>query len=313
MKKTTIVMAFALAAPLLFAQESAKPAQDAPKPAPAAAAQGDPVIMRMGATEIRASEFEQALEALPAEYRGYADGPGKRQFAEDYLRLRVLAATAEKEGLASDPKVKAQLKLLRENTLANAQLEKMRGSIKIEEAESKKVYEERKGQMERAKARHILIAFEGSPAAPPTGALKEEDAKKKADEIRAKIAGGADFAELAKSESNDPGSGARGGDLGQFARGQMVPEFDAAVFAAKPGELTPVVRTQFGYHVIQVQEKGVTPFEEVREQIETEMRQQKLEALVQAAQSTAKAALVDEYFGAPETPAQPAAAPAPGN
>jgi peptidyl-prolyl cis-trans isomerase C len=307
-----IVMAFALAAPLL-AQEAAKPAQDAPKAAPAAATQADPVIMKMGATEIRASEFEQALEALPPEYRGYANGPGKRQFAEDYLRLRVLAATAEKDGLANEPKVKAQLKLLRENTLANAQLEKMRNSIKIEEAESKKIYEERKGQMEQAKARHILIAFEGSPAAPPTGALKEEDAKKKAEEIRAKIAGGADFAELAKTESNDPGSGARGGDLGQFARGQMVPEFDQAVFAAKPGDLTPVVRTQFGYHIIQVQEKGVKPFEEVREQIETELRQQKLEALVQGAQSTAKATLVDEYFGAPEAPAKPAVAPAPGN
>ncbi|HEY0787368.1 MAG TPA: peptidylprolyl isomerase [Thermoanaerobaculia bacterium] len=311
MKKTMIVMAFALAAPLL-AQEATRPAQEATKAAPAAATQADPVIMKMGEIEIHASEFEQALEALPAEYRGDANGPGKRQFAEDYLRLRVLAATAEKEGLANDPKVKAQLKLLRENTLANAQLEKMRGSIKIEEAESKKIYEERKGQMEQAKARHILIAFEGSPAAPPTGALKEEDAKKKAEEIRAKIAGGADFAELAKTESNDPGSGARGGDLGQFSRGQMVPEFDQAVFAAKAGELTPVVRTQFGYHVIQVQEKGVKPFEEVREQIETELRQQKLEALVEGAQSTAKATLVDEYFGAPEPPVKPAAAPAPG-
>ncbi len=303
MKKTMIVMAFALAAPLLVAQEAAPPA----------AKQADPVIMKMGATEIHASEFEQALEALPAEYRTYASGPGKRQFAEDYLRLRVLAAAAEKEGLDAQPKVKAQLKLLRENTLANAQLEKMRDSIKVEEADSKKVYEERKTQMERAKARHILIAFEGSPAAPAEGALTDEAAKTKAEEIRAKIAGGADFAELAKAESHDTGSGARGGDLGQFGRGQMVPEFDQAVFAAKPGELTPVVRTQFGYHVIQVQEKDAVPFEDVRETLEGELRQQKLEALVQAAQSTAKASLVDEYFGAPEAPKQPAPAPAPGN
>ncbi len=303
MRKMIIVTAFALAAPLLFAQEAAKPAT---------AKEADPVIMKMGATEIHASEFEQALEALPAEYRSYANGPGKRQFAEDYLRLRVLAAVAEKDGLTSQPKVQAQLKLLRENTLANAQLEKMRNSIQISEADAKKVYEERKGQMERAKARHILIAFEGSPAAPAEGALPEAAAKAKADEIRAKIAGGAEFAELAKVESHDTVSGASGGDLGQFSRGQMVPEFDEAVFAAKAGELTPVVRTQFGFHVIQVLEKDSVPFEEVREGIEKELRQQKLEALVQAAQSTAKAGLVDEFFAAPEAPAQPAAAqPAP--
>ncbi|HEU5162217.1 MAG TPA: hypothetical protein VFV54_03635, partial [Thermoanaerobaculia bacterium] len=140
MKKTIIATVFALAAPLLFAQEAAKPA---------AAAGADPVIMRVGAIEVRQSEFDQALEALPAEYRSYASGPGKRQFAEDYLRLRVLAAAGEKEGLASEPKVKAQLKLLRENTLANAQLEKMRASIKISDAEAKAKYDERKAQLER--------------------------------------------------------------------------------------------------------------------------------------------------------------------
>jgi peptidyl-prolyl cis-trans isomerase C len=300
-KKTIIVTVFALAAPLLFAQQA--------PPVPA----GDPVIMKVGETEIRASEFEQALEALPAEYKSYAAGPGKRQFAEDYLRLRVLAAAGEKEGLASDPKVKAQLKLLRENTLANAQLEKMRDSIRLSEADAKKAYEERKGQLERAKARHILVAFEGSPAAPAEGALSDAAARAKADEIRARIAGGADFAEVAKVESHDTGSGARGGDLGEFARGQMVPEFDQAVFEAKAGELTPVVRTQFGYHVIQVQGKGAVPFEEVREQIEGELRQQQLDALVQAAQTTAKASLVDEFFAAPAAPAQPEPTPAPGN
>ena len=301
MKKTIIATVFAMAAPLLFAQEAAK----------TVAAGADPVIMKVGATEIRQSEFDQALEALPAEYRTYASGPGKRQFAEDYLRLRVLAAAGEKDGLASEPKVKAQLKLLRENTLANAQLEKMRESIKISDAEAKAKYDERKAQLERAKARHILIAFQGSPAAPAEVALTEEAAKAKAEEIRTKIANGADFVALAKAESHDTVSGANGGDLGEFSRGQMVPEFDQAVFTAKAGDLSPVVRTQFGYHVIQVQEKGLVPFEEVREQIENELRQEKLEALVTAVQSTVKASLVEEYFAPPQPPVPPA--PAPGS
>jgi peptidyl-prolyl cis-trans isomerase C len=301
--KKSIIVLCALAAQALLAQEATKPA----------AAAADPVIMNIGEIAVHASEFEQALEALPAEYQAYAAGPGKRQFAEDYLRLRVLAAAGERDGLASDPKVKAQLKLLRENTIANAQIEKMRDSIKLSEDETKKAYEAKKGELERATARHILIAFEGSPAAPAEGALSDAAAKAKAEEIRAKIAGGADFAELAKAESHDTVSGAQGGSLGEFAPGQMVPEFDQAVFSAKPGELTPVVRTQFGYHVIQVQEKATVPFEEVRGQIETELRQEKLQALVQAAQSSAKASLVEEYFAPPAAPQAPAPAPAPGS
>ena len=118
----------------------------------------------------------------------------------------------------------------------------MRESIKISDAEAKAKYDERKAQLERAKARHILIAFQGSPAAPAEGALTDDAAKAKAEEIRTKIANGADFVALAKAESHDTVSGANGGDLGELSRGQMVPEFDQAVFTAKAGELTPVVR-----------------------------------------------------------------------
>ncbi|MGH9457469.1 MAG: peptidylprolyl isomerase [Thermoanaerobaculia bacterium] len=297
MKKTILAVAFALTGTILVAQQSTTPA------APA----GDPVIMKSGSVEVRQSEFEQALNALPAEYQSFAAGPGKRRFAEDYLRLRLLAAEAEENGLANDPKVKSQLELLRANTLANAQIEKMRASISISDADLRKAYEESKAEFERAKARHILIAFEGSPAAPPEGALSEEAALAKAEEIRSKIEAGADFAELAKAESHDTQSGANGGDLGEFTRGQMVPEFDAAVFSAKPGDLAPVVRTQFGYHVIQVQEKGTVPFEEVKDQLDGQLRQQQLEVLVEAIQGS-DTTFSDDYFGAPVA----AAAPTPG-
>lgn len=299
MKKTIIALAFALGGSALIAQQAGKPAATA-----------DPVIIKAGATEIRQSEFEHAVTALPAEYQSYATGPGKRQFAEDYLRLRMLSDIAEKAGLENDPKVQNQLKLLRQNTLANAQLEKMRATVEVSEGDLKKLYDDRKSSLERAKARHILIAFEGSPAAPEAGAPTEEAAKKKADELHAKIAAGADFAELAKTESHDAGSGAMGGDLGEFARGQMVPEFEKAVFETKVGELAPVTRTQFGFHIIQVQDRKAVAFDAVKPQLENQLRQEKLEALIEAMQTGAAASFDETYFGAP-LPAAPAL-PAPG-
>jgi len=82
--------------------------------------------------------------------------------------------------------------------------------------------------------------------------------------LRKKIQAGADFAELARQESDDAGSGANGGDLGSFRRGQMVPTFEQAAFAMQPGDLSEPVKTPFGYHVIKVEAKESKSFDEVR-------------------------------------------------
>lgn len=280
-------------------------------PAPAAAT-GDPVVIKYGTNEIRKSEFEAAIETLPAEYQAYVAGAGKRAFAEDYLRMKMLAAEAEKNGLDKDAEVMAQLQLMRANALANAQLGKLEAGINVSDAEVQAAYESRKGQLEQAKARHILIAFKGSPAAQPgKPELTDEEAKAKADSLRTKIVAGIDFAEVAKQESDDLGSGARGGDLGSFARGAMVPEFDKVVFEGKLGEVAPVVRTQFGYHIIQVQERGATPLAEVRESIDKELRDKKLQDLLEGMKVTSKATFDEAYFGAPA--AAPAAPPPASN
>ena len=95
-----------------------------------------------------------------------AAGPGfSTKFAEDYLRMKMLAAAGTKAGLDKSPDVLAQLNLMRENLVANAQLQKIEEGIKVSDDDLKKKYEESKGQYEQVKARHILIAFKGSPAA----------------------------------------------------------------------------------------------------------------------------------------------------
>lgn len=132
---------------------------------------------------------------------------------------------------------------------------------------------------EQARARHILVQF---------GETDDEDAKKakraKAEGLLAQLKGGAVFEDLARANSDCP-SAAEGGDLGFFERGQMVPEFDAVVFALKPGETSGIVATEYGYHIVRLEEKkpaGMVPESEAAPQIAEYLRAQKTEAAVEA-------------------------------
>jgi peptidyl-prolyl cis-trans isomerase C len=304
-KIISILIALTLVASIGMAQQ--KPA---PAPAPAAAT-SDPVVIAAGDLSIKQSEFEAALKSLPAEYQQYASGSGKKQFAEDYLRMKMLAAEGTKAGLDKDPGVLSQLALMKENLVAQAQLTKIEKGITVTDEELKKKYDADKTQYEQVKARHILIAFKGSPAAQEgKPELTEEQAKAKAEELHKQIVGGASFDELAKKESDDVGSGARGGDLGSFGRGQMVPEFEKAAFEAKKGEVTPVIRTQFGYHIIKVDDHEMTPFEQVKATLEKNERQARMQARMEEMKTNAKVTFNDTYFALapPPTPIAPPAA-----
>ena len=103
---------------------------------------------------------------------------------------------------------------------------------------------------EKVTASHILVAYKGARGAAPSVTRSKEHAKRRAEAVLTKAKAGADFAALAKQYSDDPGSGPRGGDLGSFPKRAMVPPFADAAFALKPGELSGIVETDFGFHVI---------------------------------------------------------------
>jgi parvulin-like peptidyl-prolyl isomerase len=298
-KKTTIIsIALAFVAALAMAQSNPPAPAPAPKASATVAVQsGDPVIISTGDITIKKSEFEAALKTLPEQYQQYAQGPGKKQFADDYLRMKMLAVQGMKKGLDKDPAVVSQLALMRENLVANAQLKEIEKSIKITDEDLKKIYAANSKDYEQVKARHILIAFKGSAAAPKDKPeLTEEQAKAKAEDLRKAIVAGADFAEVAKKESDDTGSGSRGGDLGTFGHGQMVPEFEQAAFSAKPGDVTPVVRTQFGYHIIKVESRDYTAFEGVKATIEKNEHQKRMQEMLDAMKDSAKPTFNPTYF-----------------
>jgi peptidyl-prolyl cis-trans isomerase C len=154
-------------------------------------------------------------------------------------------------------------------------------TIKVTETDAQKFYDENKSKFlapEQVKASHILIRA-------PADAKPEDRSKAaaKARDLRAKAAKGEEFAKLARENSEDPGSASQGGDLGFFAKHQMVPSFGQAAFALKPGQVSEVVETPFGYHVIKVAEHKAStqqPFAEVKAQLVTFLERRALDSAV---------------------------------
>jgi len=154
-------------------------------------------------------------------------------------------------------------------------------SIKVTEAEQRQFYSDNQDRMllpEGVRVRHILVIVT------PKDSPQERAAKRqKAQDLRAKVAAGADFATVAKESSEDPGTAPKGGEVGWIQRGQTVPLFEQAAFALEPGKLSEIVETRFGYHVIQVEEKRAETklgFDEVKERIDGVLKQHKLEEAV---------------------------------
>ncbi len=156
-------------------------------------------------------------------------------------------------------------------------------SIKVSDQELHQFYDANQDKMiepEKVHARHILIKVDAK-ATPEEKAAK----RKQIEQIRARIAGGEDFATVAKEVSDDKGSATRGGDLGWFYRGQMVPAFEKAAFTLPPNKLSDIIETQFGYHLIEVVEKQPETkltFDKVHDRIEGMLKQRKLQAAIKA-------------------------------
>jgi len=141
---------------------------------------------------------------------------------------------------------------------------------------------------ERVHVRHILLMTQGKPAA------DEPKIKAKAEDLLKQLRAGADFAEMAKKNSEDTGSATKGGDLEWVTRGQMVPEFEKATFSLKPGAISDLVKTQYGYHILQVlahEDARLKPFAEVKDDLAKQWKQQRASDRMQQISDKAQAAL----------------------
>jgi peptidyl-prolyl cis-trans isomerase C len=227
------------------------------------------VLNRLVEEELLRQEYKkQAIEVADAELAAEFD-KYKARFKSDEQFQNYLT-----HGKTTVDEIKTRL---RDSLSLNKLLTKM-GKLAVSDEEAQKAYEtgiKMYTEPEQVKARHVLIKVgENAPAA------DVEAAKKKVAEVFAKLAKGEDFEALAKQYSEDAMSKEKGGDLGFFRKGIMVPKFEAAAFALKPGETTKeAVRSPFGFHVIQALEhkaERVKPFEEVKDQIVESLKNRNL-------------------------------------
>ena len=263
------------------AQSSEAQAQDAAQSltsvgarAAKGAAHESAVLARGSAISISSIDIlSDSRDRIPLEARDQvlSRAASVSQMTGNLYARRAMAAEAEAAGLANTPEMQAALRIARDRILSDAWLARIDAQHQITDAAAEKlarnVYRAEPNRFmakEQVRVRHILVA----------GATPESRAQ--AEKLLEELKAGADFAKVAEASSADKSSAARGGDLGFFQTGRMVPAFEQAAFALeKPGQLSGVVETQFGYHVMKLEERkpaGVRPFEEVREDLIKEIR-----------------------------------------
>ncbi|HEY1337468.1 MAG TPA: peptidylprolyl isomerase [Bryobacteraceae bacterium] len=266
----------------------------------------DKVVLTVGDLKITSAQFDEIIDSLvPENFRQAAHGPGRKQMADNLVRMIVLSQEAQKRKLDQTPAYKTQLQFQTMNLLANLAIQQINKTTTVSDADLHKYYDEHQADYEQAHARHILIRTQGSPLPVKPGQkdLTEAEALAKAQEIRKKIAAGVDFAAVATQESDDTQSGPNGGELGTFHHGQMVPTFEQAAFALKPGELSEPVKTQFGYHLIKLESKETKSFDEVRPEISKKLQPAETQKAVEALRNSTPVVFDPDYFPTTATPA----------
>jgi peptidyl-prolyl cis-trans isomerase C len=264
------------------------------------------VIIAVGDTKITAAQFDRLIESLQPQYRNLARGTGRKQFADNVVKMLVLAQEAQRRKLTETDDYKARAMFQNANIMAAMLVEQLGKDVQVPESDVRQYYADHKAEFEQVHARHILIRFQGSQVAVRPGAkdLTDAEALAKAQEVRKKIQDGLDFAELAKLESDDTGSGANGGELGSFRHGQMVPSFEEAAFALKVGEVSEPVKSQFGYHIIQVISHDSKSFDDVKADLEAKIKpaqaQKNVDKTIEELQKSHPPVLDPEFFGPPD-------------
>src|SRR5581483_7068505 len=216
----------------------------------------DKVLAKVNGAEIKQSDLTMAEEELAPSLAQMDPATKDENVLSFLIDMKIVAKAAEDEKIADTDEFKKRLTFTRNRLLMDSLLA-AKGKAATTDGEMKKVYEEASKQIsgeQEVHARHILVET-------------EDDAKA----VKAELDKGADFAELAKKKSKDPGA-SDSGDLGFFTKEQMVPEFSAVAFALEPGKISDPVKSQFGWHIIKVEEKRnrkPPDFDQVKAQIET--------------------------------------------
>jgi peptidyl-prolyl cis-trans isomerase C len=274
------------------------PAQSAQPPADKPAPAKDPVVAVVNGQQIHLSDVEIAQQSLPQQYRNMPLAAVFPALLDRMVDSKLVEQDGRTNKVTDDPAFKKRLAFVEDQVVQDFWLQKQIAE-KVTPEKMKQAYEEKVKNMpaeDEVHARHILVATEPEAKA-----------------IIADLKKGAAFDKLAKEKSTDKASGAEGGDLGWFKKTDMVKEFADAAFALKKGELSQTpVKTQFGYHVIKVEDRRKAPppsFEELSGQIHQDLARETVTAMLNKLRADAKVEKFNIDGSAP-APAAPAAKPA---
>src|ERR1019366_8017722 len=263
----------------------------------------DRVVIQVGDVKLTSAQVGQILDAYPENQRVFANGPGRAQFIDQVVRILLLSEEGRRRKLTETEACKNQMVYSAAGILASNTDQAIKRKISGDEALLKAYYEAHKSEYEQIHARHILIRMQGSLVnlAPGQKELTDAEALAKALEIRQKILQGADFADLARTDSDDMGSSSKGGDLGFLKRGQTVPSFEDAAFALPTGQLSQPVKTPYGFHLIKVEERKPTrTFEELRPEIERTLGNEASRKFVEDLKAKTKVAIDPDFSETPK-------------
>jgi len=218
------------------------------------------IIAKVNGKEITQADMELLVRTLgPQRAAQFESEEGQKQLVDELINQELFYFDAVDTKLEETEGFKAEMEVAKANILKQLNIKNTLDTVTVSEEDAKTFYDENKEKFVRpmtVTASHILV-----------------DTEEKADEIYASIETGKDFAEAAQEFSSCP-SKDRGGDLGPFGQGQMVPEFEQAAFAMEVGKVSAPVKTQFGFHIIKLTDKteeGTSPYEEVKAQIEQQL------------------------------------------
>jgi peptidyl-prolyl cis-trans isomerase C len=251
----------------------------------------DPAVASVNGVQIRQSDLALAEDDLGESIHQMDPATKREQLIAYMTDVVLLSKEAEKRNLQSDPDLKRREAFMHNKMMMGLLLQNhVKGQTS--DAELRKVYDDAMKSMaseEEVRARHILVET-------------EDEAKA----ILEQVKGGADFADLAKQKSKDPSAQEGGGDLGYFTKGQMVPEFSEVAFKMYPGQVSNPVKSQFGWHIIKVEDKRTRqppPFELVKDQIYQYVARRAQAEFVAQLRETAKIERLDKGAGASGMPA----------
>jgi parvulin-like peptidyl-prolyl isomerase len=254
-------------------------------------AREDPILGKAGDYVVRKSDIDRMLSYYAEETRNQLrENPAEMEtLVKRLLQIKIVAEVARKEKFDQRPQIKKQLDHVADDFLSREYLAKVvMQEATVSDADLKEYYTQNKqrlGVPEQVRARHIL--FRVDPAAAES---EKNAARARAEAALKRLQAGEDFAGLAAAQSDDESTRAKGGDLGYFAPGRMVPDFEDVAFYTDPGKISDIVETRYGYHIIQVEdhiEARERSFEEVKEFIREKLHKQlalfKLEKFIEQA------------------------------